>query len=297
MEGGELSHRRHGHSRSKAFVNGVFAFFLSVSLLGIMVLTAVRVGMMSKVGFISVLDDEYYTLTLDYIEEKANYYTLPTGIDPSVLDGVFNVDEIRTDVDGFAAGAIDGTGYVAKTDDLHSRVITRVDAAFATDGVTTGDGGDADEIAHAYADDIVEIYLDAVQMPGLDVVTQVHDVYVRFYLIAVVFLIALSVVLSIAIVHMHHFKHRGMRYLAYATGGATLMGFVLPFIIYVSGFYKGLNVQPQFFYHFCVSLVGHVLRLCMISSAILLLITIALVVLIGRMRQAQIKKSRSHRHF
>lgn len=289
-----MSRRRRGHSRSftRDSVSLIFGFFLSLALLGIMVITVIRLGVMTWGGFTYIVDDEYYELTLKYIEEETNHYTLPTGIDPSVLDGVFDVEEVKQQASSVIAGALDGSGYKPNTKAVRDRLTKNVQKLFTSDNVKLEEGNTAYKIVDGYVNDIMAIYDDAIVMPGLDAVVQIRDVYGSYYPVALVCLVALAALMIILIMRLHHFAHRAMRYVAYATGGAALMGFVVPCILYFSGFYKGLNLRPEFFYHFGVSLVQHVLRLCMVGSAALLLIMFIEIFAIGRMRGKAMHKGR-----
>lgn len=298
----EHSHGRHGHggshSTKRNVVSYVFSFFLSVALLLLMVVAVLRVGVFSDSGFTSMLDDAYYSYTLEYIEDEANYYTLPTGIDPAVLEGVFTSAEVHTDVDAFISTAFNGVSYEPDTTAARERLTNNVRAAFASDGVVMGESGEAasediESIITAYVDDIMKIYVEAVKMPGMDAIVQVYNLFIKYFVFALVGLLVFAALMVFLIMRLHRFPHRGLRYVAYATGGAALMGFVVPFIAYRSGFYKGIGLSPQYFYHFGVSLISRVLLLCMLGAAVLLVATIVLILVIRYMR-AHLKMHHTH---
>ena len=281
--------RHHGQSTSRDVISAIFAFFLSLTLMFIMVLTALRVGVMTSAGFNALLGEEYYDYALEYVETQAKYYTMPTGIDPTVLNNVFSRDELKESVQGSIAGAFDGSGYAINSTAMCSRLETNVRNAFANEGVNTSEGGAAEEIVKSYVKDIDDLYKSVVKMPGLDVIAQIRNTFLRYYLIGVIVLCVLALVFTVLIMRLHHHPHRALRFVAYAAGGAALLGFVVPCIVYVSGFYKGLSLTPQYFYHFGVSLVSHTLRSCMISSVFPLVLMVVLIVIIGRLRKRSMK--------
>ena len=277
-------------SRSRNVVSLVFGFFLSLTTLLITIPLVLRMGIVSRIGFTSVVDADYYRYTLDYIEDQTRYYTLPTGIDPQVLDGVFSLDEVKVDVDGMLVGKLNESGFSPKTDDLRKRLTENVERMFAADGVSTAEGSSAEEIVASYVDDIMGIYQDAITMPGIDMIVHVRDEFMQWFVVGLVVCVTLSVVLIASIVRLHHYRHRALRYLAYSFGGAALMSFVVPCILFASGFYKGLSVSPQFFYHFCVSLISRLFILLMAASAVLLVIMLVLILVSSRMRGTAIRR-------
>lgn len=283
---------RSKRSASRNAVSLVFGFFLSLSVLFIMILLVLRIGVVSRVGFVSVMDNDYYRYTLDYIEDQARYYTLPTGIDPTVLEGVFSIDEVRNDVDGMLSGKLNGSGYNPKTDAMSKRLSDNVYRMFAADGVAIAEGSSADEIVTSYVDEITSIYKEAVTMPGIDMIVRVREEFRQWYVVGLVTFVALSAVLIASIVRLHHYKHRALRYISYSVGGASLMGFVLPLILLLSGFYKGLSLSPQHFYHFGVSLISRVLTLFMIGAGVLFALMLIIIVIATHMRTNAVKKHR-----
>ena len=294
-----MSKRRSGESRSnmRDAVSYIFAFFLSLALLGAMVLVTLRVGLMTPGGLASALDQRYYELVLDYAKSEARHYTLPTGINPSVLDDVFTYDEVERDAKGIIVGEIDGSGYKPNTKALRERVVKNVSASFATDGVAVGEGSTADEIIKGYADDIVNKYVESIKLPGLDAIVQVRSLYLQYFPVALVCVLAFAVVMCLIIFRLHSYPHRSLRFVAYAFGGAALMGFVLPCVGLMSGFFTSLVVRPEYFHHFCVMLIEHVLKLCMMGAGVLLIPMLAIVFIVGRLRQSAIHRhGHSHHH-
>lgn len=282
-------------SASRNAISLVFGFFLSLAILFIMVLLALRIGIVSRVGFASVLDNDYYQYTLDYIEDQTRYYTLPTGIDPTVLDGVFTIGEVKNDVDGMLSGKLNGSGYNPKTDEMSKRLSDNVNRAFVADGVAVAEGSTADEIVTSYVDEIMGIYKEAITMPGIDIMVRIRDEFKQWYVVGLITSVAISAVLIASIVRLHHYKHRAMRYISYSMGGASLMGLVVPLILLVSGFYKGLSLSPQYFYHFGVSLISRVLILFMIGAGVLFALMLIMIAIATRMRTNAVKKHRRHR--
>ncbi len=296
-----MGRSRHGYSQSKTrdVVSIVFGFFLSVFVALFALLVVLRFFVVSSRGVLNAVDDSFYNQVLEYVEQQANYYTLPTGIDPSVLNGVFEVEEVRRDVDASIEAAFAGQEYAPNTTAARERLGQRLNAAFAADGVVAAGGAtqaDLDKISKSYTDEIMEIYNTAVKMPGLDAVHTINGYMSKYGLIALGVCALFCCVLVILIVRLHHHVHRSIRYITYSVGGAALMLLVIPLVMYASGFYKGLSVEPQYFYTLCVSLVSSALRTCMYAAGVLFAITILLVIVGSKLRGKAITHKHTRRH-
>lgn len=279
------SHRGHGSSHMSSAVLSFFvALFLSLEV----VLVSVFLTVFFQGGFLSVLDDDYYQYVYNYANEQALYYTLPTGYDEAVVNDIFTVSEVRSDVRDTVNAAFHGTTFTPIDTTIHQRIIDNVSAIYARDGVEFND--EAKGYAETYADEIVEIYRKAVKMPGIEQLGALRSRFMLYILIAMAGLALLILILSIALVGTRHYKHRGLRYVAYATGGASLMTFIAPAALLASGVYKGLNLSPQFFYHFGVSLIERLAHLCLIGSGVCLVVTVVLIVQIAKMRNKLVKR-------
>ncbi len=280
------THHSH-HSKTSKLSNTILSFFLALFLFIDLVLIVAGVTLFSQRGFLSVFDNAYYEYMLKYVNEQTLYYTLPTGYDEAVLDGVFTLAEVKADADGFVTAAFKGATYKPDESSERDRIMQNVSALYARDGVEFND--EAQASATAYADELMAIYNKAIELPGASAIGKLsRKLRIIDLATAVVFAI-MSIGLAVTLVAPRHFKHRGLRYVAYGTGGAALLAFVGPAALLVSGFYKGLNVTPQYFYHFCMLLIERLIHLCLLGAGVCLIVTIIIAINVARMRRQYVK--------
>lgn len=282
----------HGPSKTRDMVSLVFSFFLALTLVIEAALLVVHVGVFTEGSMVSVLDDQYYGLVLDYVNDKAYYYTIPTGIAPAVTEDVFEIEDVHYDVDQYVLATLRGTEYEADTTAAEERLLQHVDDFFTQGGVELST--DTDEIAKTYVGEIMDIYRGVAKMPGLNALSNVRTRYMKYSLIGSVAVALLALVLGTTIVRLHQYPHRALRYIAYAAGGAGLMCFIVPFALYQSKWYLGLNLSPQYFYHFGTLLVARVLHLCMLAGLGYGVLMVVLALISSVMRQGAKARHRSH---
>ena len=281
-------------SRTRNWVSLVLSFFLALALVAEAALLIVHVGVFSEGGFLSVLDETYYQLVRTYVDDQCYYYTIPTGIKPEVARDLFTVEDVQYDVRQHILGTFAGSEYEPDMSAAEELLTERVNSFFTESGVKLS--AETDQICSTYVSEIMDIYRDVVKMPGLGTIANIRNSYMKYSLIGSVVVGLAIIILTVTIQRLHHFPHRAMRYLAYATGGAALMCFVVPFAIYQSGAYLGLNFTPQYFYHFGTSLVAHVLKLCMFAGLGLLVVTVVLILVIASLRGRSASHGGHHRH-
>ena len=264
-------------------VSLIFSFFLSLVLVGISLLTIVQLGVLRESSILSVLDKEYYKACLKTIEDEAYYYTLPTGIDGSVLTDVFTHDELKYDVDMSLREAFAGKEYEPDTTLQAARLRENTHRYLQESNAQLTD--DADEIVDAYVDEIMEIYRTYAVMPGLEYLIKAKEAAGNYLLIGIAVLTVFALLLIIAIIKLHEYKHRSFRYLAYAFGGAALMCSAAPGLVYFTDKYKGLNLAPEYFYRFVLSIVEQLLKTCLFAGVIWLIAMVLTIVMVVMMRR------------
>ncbi len=284
-----MSRSRRTQSDKRDAVSLVFAFFLSVLLVGETILLVGLVGFLTKTGFKLALDDTYYEYNLNYINDQARYYTMPTGIDPAVLEGVFTFDDVKDNVTRYVDSVYSGDSFGSATMAWESTLKDNVTKLIGTDGQN-------EEIATEYVKGIKEVYVEAIKIPGLTSIVQARDRFMKYALLGMTVLAVLVAILLVLIFRLHHYPHRALRFVAYATGGAALMELVLPGALLIAKPHKGLRLNPEYFYHLGVNLVDHALITMLLGGVLFLIVTVILIVCVSRMRKHSMVSKHHHHH-
>lgn len=272
----------HGTDQSReAYRKGisyVFSFILSVFLLlGTVCLTALN-SLFSESFFCSVIQDDYYQAVLNQVVTEAEDYTIPVGLDLSVLDGVFAVDDVKRDVNGHVTAAFRGYEFRPNVESENARLYANV-AAYLEEGHVAVEG-ETEDVIQAYIEDIDSIYLDEVPMPGIALIKAAREKVRGAVTAALIILFALSFILAVVLLRLYRYPHQGMRFITYAFGGCALMCFALPFGLYLSKVYEHVLATPEYFYIFVSGYLRCLLESFMKTAALWLIITVGCMVYI-----------------
>ena len=102
--------------------------------------------------------------------------------------------------------------------------------------------------------------------------------YNKFFIILIVILLVLAVVDIVITIKDHHYVHRGLRYVTYATLAAAIMTGVLPLFLFIQGRYKHLNIKPVYFYNMFVDVINKSLYSFMAVSVFFILVSVGLII-------------------
>ena len=271
-------------SALRTFVSELFAFLIAVLLTAASLLMVLQFGIFSEKNVLAQLNDEYYQYVKESIEEDALDFTLPTGVQPSILEGVFELSRIREDAEGFITASYNGITYEADTAELEQELVKRVSGLF-----TGSDMEITEETRNQiseYAADVAEIYKKGIELPFMSYITMAKSYFQLIFWIGMAVCLVLSVILMILCVNLYHWPHRGLRSIAHAFGGAAVMCFAAPFALYISGFYKGVHISLQSFYHFVVTQVTNLLHLCFIAAGVWLALMFITILVVAAMRRS-----------
>lgn len=267
-------------NRYRKIVSYTFSFILSLFMLLATICFVSLTSLFSESFFNNVITNDYYESVLSEIITEAEDYTIPAEFDIAVLDGVFTLSDVKRDVNGHVTAAFRGYNYTPDMQTENDKLYANVSAYISESGVPMGEEEDENTVIAAYVQEIDSIYLDKVRIPGINLIKVAREKVKNIVTFALIVLFASSLALFVVLMRLYRYPHKGLRYIAYAAGGCTLMSFVLPFILYLSKVYAHVQVSPEYFYHFVTNYLKQILFSFMQASFIWLVLTIACAVLI-----------------
>ena len=121
-------------------------------------------------------------------------------------------------------------------------------------------------------------YKTDVDITYINYYVSFRNMYNKFFIILIVILLMLAVVDIVITIKDHHYVHRGLRYVTYATLAAAIMTGVLPLFLFIQGRYKHLNIKPVYFYNMFVDVINKSLYSFMAVSVFFILVSAGLII-------------------
>lgn len=271
---------KHDATREKyrMVISYVLSFILALFLTLFTVCLTTMNCLFSEGFFCDVMQEDYYRAVLNEIVTEAEDYTIPVGLDMSVLEGVFTINDVRRDINGNITAAFRGYDYQPNLEEANVRLYANAAADITENKVLVE--GSMEDVINAYIADIDEFYLDKVQIPGMSLIEYARKYVKSGVTAALIILFVLSFALTATLIKLYHYPHQGMRFVVYATGGCAIMMFVVPFHLYLSKVYAHVLVTPEYFYVFVSNYFKQILLSLMKASLLWLLVTVGCVILI-----------------
>ena len=283
MDRKRVVHHSGGRDNGRAIVSFIMAFLLSIVLVAWTSLLLVQFGCFTDHIFLRLIDREYYNYVLSDIEESAVDYTLPTGIGITVVDNTFTLEEVERDVKGYVSAAYRGREFTPDVTAQREALTANVRKFYEDNGAEIT--AETEEIIQSYVDEIMEVYTYGTRMPGLDLIMEGKAYFSRIFPVGIIACTMLAMVLILLIIRIHHWPHRGLRYVVYAFGATALMLFALPCFLLVTKTYTKVSLSPQYFYHLVVSYLRNLLVLFTGTAVFWLCAAVILMIIVYIMRE------------
>ena len=288
----KASRRKSGPSSTRNMLSYIFSFILAVTLTVIAVI--ITAGHFLSPNYLKkMIDSDYVSDLMKEVKNEAVDYTLPTGIDTSVLEDVFTEEQISHDVKSYISNSFTSNKYEINTEEL-AKKLTENTRAFINGQHISGE--DVDAAIEDYVTAICNIYKKRIKLIGMDYIARVSNMFRRYFIIILIALVVFAGANTFLCIKLHANLHRGMRYVAYAFGAAGIMTFAAPAGAMINGFYKRLRITPLYFNHLISEYIGNAMKFMIAISIVWFIIMIVDIVYISALRGRVVKKHGKHRH-
>ena len=289
----------------RTILSFLFSFLTALSLLILSVTCVVRI-VFSEGYTKSCLAPEFFSGLEEKLIEEAKDYTIPTGLDTSVVDGVFDLSTIKADVEANIDNTFKIRQFNVNTEKQEGVLRANVMNFLESEGVATVPVNpeesekeldeesvkeyneaviETENAVNEYVNEIMDMYSKKIKISALDYLVKLGNDYQKYFPFLMIISVLFGLFNGFLCVKVHKLPHRGLRYLVYAFGGGFIMTFTAPFVLFVNGFYNRLNITPEYFKLFIVTYVKGAIEMLMAVSGIWLLVAIALLPLIYFLRK------------
>jgi len=280
---------KNGIKRISSLLCFILSFLLSITFVTLAVLFVVQWTCFNKNTFYqNLLSSKYYENILSDIYEKAEVITLPTGLSIDVLNNTIELYEVHRDVNGYLEAGFRGEAYEADTRKLESGLEQNIDQFLETEGITA----DLEQRKNIelYVNSIVDEYKNSIKIPLLNFLISIRDFYEKIYFTGIIICIAVIIIIIRMITGMNEWLHRTIRYVTYSTTAAAFMVAIAPLVALCTGFYKRIQLAPQYFYNLAMIFITNIFHTFLLFSLMLIAISITLMIAIRNIKCNLIKE-------
>lgn len=272
-----------------------FSFLLSLSLFIISISAAMHQSILNKDFLLSELSvSGYHVKAAEYTKNSISDLAFTGGVPAEIFGSIVTPERVKTDIYNIFDYAYEGSQYSIDSKQLKSEFLNAVKTYASDNGIELTEETEAG-ISHL-ADLCTETYLDCINISGMNTVIGALKQPVTFmrFAIAGAGLIALISIVMLFLVNKY--RHKFLRYTAYAFSGSFLMLLSVPGYFLVSKPYTKLNISPDYLHSFINSFLDDTLKTILAGAAVIAVIYIILLFLINYFKKRAIKKGIKERN-
>ena len=147
----------------KKLVGYILGFISSVLLTILVLLFVFKITIFNQNYVLQKLEDNnYYEEVTESIKRDMGNSLMSSGLDKSILDGIFKDGDIKVDIKGFIASIYTGSKYKVDTDSLKKKINSNIDEYLKEKGLEATDK----KSLETYVDGVVKIYKDGINIYG-----------------------------------------------------------------------------------------------------------------------------------
>ena len=265
-----------------------------VSVLAIML--SVELGFATNNSLAIALDEvKYYERLYEDFMDKCESVVIPDGLGAEVFDGVFTVEQLKSDGNAYLNAQLNSTLYKINLDSYKTKLTINI-KEYVEKNQLVADGNE-DEIIEAITDNIMDYYIKMISIPYASTIGSIFRT-ISAYFPYVFFAMLIFAIITIWIINKQnpHKKNRVFRYLAYAIMSGAITTLVPPIYCIYTNFYTKIQVYPGYLYDFIVRYIENGIRIMLIIGIILFIVAIAMIALSTYIKYKYIHVKHHHHH-
>lgn len=268
---------------SRFLISSVAAFILTLMLTAATYLAGGYLGFFDKALILDHLNkSDYYSGVMEYANESSGLIAIPSGIPQKVFDGTFTEEMVYRDVRGYLEAAFDGRAYEIDTAAFKERLTENVTAYVEQEGLELTEEQEA--YVEDFASQIADNYVNSAKMPFVSYFVNIRSGYINLIKIAIPALAAGAALMMVFLAKINMPSYRALLFVGSSTIAAGLMSIIVPAWMLVTGFYRRINVTPEYFFEFVSSYMLEGIRV-FIYLGVLWLIASAMILTIAGLRR------------
>lgn len=242
----------------------LLAFICSLFIFALMILGTLKLTLFNQEYMINRAQQADYA---GYVAKDINNSIVDLGlgsnIPEGVLDNVVSKAITQDNIDSYIRGIYTEVPFNMTGQDTVKTAIDNAIQQYADEKGIEIDDQMKDNIDNLKTA-AIDVFDQYIELPYLLTYGQRVMQYSQTLLVMMIICGVIALLLIIAVVSLSgRWWHRRLRYLAYALGGAGLMMFVLPAVIYFRKIVSRIGINTESLYRLVANYLEHVLLYCM----------------------------------
>lgn len=202
-----------------------------------------------------------------------------SGLDEKFFDGFIDEVMLSEDTKEYLDNYYSGKGAKIDATDFKQSFNTALDKYIVDNNIKKVDGKSRDKLVNKAA----QIYRSSLEIPLFSKLSAYFLTAKNAMPFILVGLVVLAGVICVVLIFANKWKHRGVKYICYATSGAFLTLGIIPAYLMITGKISHLNLDSRALYNMFVQSANSICIAVLFISLFFLLVSVGLFFLFRRM--------------
>ncbi len=260
----------------------VLTFILSLCIVGVAISSLVRFTLLNG-GFLSdtLNNSSYYTDLCDEITDDLMDIGDASGLDKSFFEGFVNEVFVREDVQDYINKFYKGEKLTVDSTHFDESLRSALDNYVRVNGIEKNYSQSG---VNYFIKEATKIYVNNIELKYFDMLQQLAGEYSSKLTLVMIVCLVVAAGICLLMLLTNEWKHKAVRYIAYATGASALFMLCIPTAVYLSGALGKLTIISRSLGDMYMSCFNTVLADMYIISGVLFVLFAALILIHGKIR-------------
>ena len=267
-------------SRVRNAVFIVLSFLLTLILFLLSVCTVLEATLFNpEFIFDNMNSSNYFIDKRDEITTSLIDLGYASGLDEKFFDDFIDEVMLCDDTSEYLDNYYSGNGAKIDTTDFKQSFNAELDKYIQENNIKNVNGKSRDKLVNKAA----QIYRSSLEIPLFSRLSAYFLTAKNAMPFIIVGLVVLAGVICVVLIYANKWKHRGVKYICYATSGAFLTLGIIPAYLMITGKISHLNLDSRALYNMFVQSANSICIAVLFISLFFLLVSVGLFFLFRRM--------------
>lgn len=265
----------------KKALYAILTFVLSLCIVGVTTCGLLCFSVFDK-GFLTdaLNNSNYYRDLCDEITDDLKDIGDASGLDKSFFEGFVNEVFVRQDVQDYINKFYSGDKLKVDNRHFDESLRTALDAYIQNNRISDYDTSGI----NYFVKEATKIYVSNIELKYFDALQALVQKYSSVTLIIIIICLGIAVADCLVIILTNEWKHKAVRYIAYATGSAALFNLIIPGAVLLSGLLKKITIISRSLNDMYMACLNTIFVDMLIISGVLFVFYAALILVHGKIR-------------
>ncbi len=274
--------KKNSQNKVKSVIYVMMAFFMSCLFMLLSVSVTLQITLLNPNFILDNMNStNYFVEKRQEIEQSLVDLGYASGLEEEFFENLLNPVDMYDDTELYFKEYYTGKSTVIDTTRFKQDFNSALDKYIEDNNINIVSTGSRDYLVKKAAG----IYSSSLEIPLFARMSTYILALKNIMPMMIIVFSGLIIVLTLIVIFTNSWKHRALKYICYATSGATLTVGIIPAVVFISGKIRQINISSRSLYGLFVQCADNIFIILAFCSVILLITSVGLFFIHNNMRK------------